>query len=96
MPANTALTQLSVEDDVKGGISLEAVASNFTSASQIQVNLEDPGNKIFAKSDIENITCSGEPEIPGFPCTVSLRALFNDENPFVYIQPDEVNAGANQ
>lgn len=95
MPANTALTQLAVEDEIKGGLSLEAVASNLNSASQIQVNLESPENQIFAKSDIESITCN-ESDIPGFPCAVRLKALFNNENPFVYIQPSELEAGGGQ
>lgn len=95
MPANTALTQLAVEEEIKGGLTLEAVASNLNSASQIQVNLESPENKIFAKADIENIQCNDK-TIPGYPCKVTLRALFNEQNPFVYIQPGGTGSGENR
>ena len=95
LPPNTALTQISLEDQVKGGITLTASATDITAASQIQINLDDPANKIFAKADLESISCEGT-ELPDYPCTVQIRALFNDKNPFVYIPPEGSNSGENQ
>jgi Tfp pilus assembly protein PilN len=92
LPPNTALQQVKI-DKVSGGISLSAIAKDITSATQIQLNLEDPENKIFDKADIENISCSEpdqnnpNPDVNlAYPCTVQLKALFAANNPYVYIQ----------
>lgn len=84
LPANTALQQIEI-DEVQGGIALQAGASNIETATQLQVNLEDPSNKIFQKADIENINCSEPTEGSPYPCTVTLRALFSDDNQYKYI-----------
>ncbi len=86
LPANTALTQLKI-DQVQGGITLTATASDITSATQIQVNLQDPTNKIFEKADIESIDCTEPTPDQLYPCTVQIRALFAKDNPFLYITP---------
>ena len=68
------------------GLALTANATSYTTATQVQVNLADPSNKIFAKVDIENITCTqGGSTDPQYPCTVQLRALFSNNNPFLFI-----------
>lgn len=85
-PPNTALTDLSISE-VSGAIELTAGSSDYTSATQLQANLEDPANKIFSKADIQNITCSTTPNSanPRYPCTMRLRALFAKDNPFLFI-----------
>jgi len=86
MPAGTILTGLNI-NQVSGGLDLEAEATSYTTATQVQVNLTDPANKIFAKADINRIDCGGSSTSsnPGFPCNVSLRALFNSSNQFLFI-----------
>lgn len=84
LPANTALQQIEI-DELQGGLELQAGATNIDAATQLQLNLEDPNNKIFQKADIENINCSEPKEGSPYPCTVTLRALFNDDNPYRYI-----------
>jgi len=84
LPANTALQQIEIAD-LKGGLELQAGASSIESATQLQLNLQDPNNKIFQKADIENINCTKPKEDSQYPCTVQLRALFNDSNPYKYI-----------
>jgi len=85
MPANSSLTSLKIVQTT-GGIDLSAVASDYSTASQVQVNLQDPANKIFNKADIVNISCSSTPP-PGtrYPCTVAIRAQFAAINPFLFI-----------
>jgi hypothetical protein len=85
MPKGTVLTGLTI-NQTKGGIDLKAGALNYTAATQIQVNLTDPENKIFAKADINSINCgtAGGNNF-GYPCSVDIRALFNDDNPFLFI-----------
>lgn len=85
MPSGTTLTGLNISG-VSGGIALTANATTYTTATQVQVNLSDPANKIFSKVDIENITCTpGGSNDPQYPCTVQMRALFNTNNPFLFI-----------
>lgn len=85
VPADASLTGLSISK-VTGGIDLTAVAASYETATQVQVNLKDPSNKIFDKADIVNITCSGAAASdPRYPCTVTIRAQFSSNNPFLFI-----------
>lgn len=85
LPADTALQQLQI-DKVQGGLTIIAQAADINAATQIQVNLQDPTNKIFEKADIENITCDPKPG-DTYGCVVQLRALFSKDNPFLFISP---------
>ena len=91
LPTGTALESINLEG-LEGGLTIQAFATNFNTASQIQVNLSDPQNKIFKQADIETITCpktapqesdSGGQSI--YPCTVRLKALFSDDTEYRYI-----------
>jgi len=87
MPPNTVLTNLQI-NKLQGGIDLSAQAVDYKTATQIQVNLQDPTNKIFAKSDILSITCNGNGTgtlNAKYPCIVQVRALFATNNPFLFI-----------
>jgi Tfp pilus assembly protein PilN len=100
MPPNTILTNLSVTK-LQGGIDLQAAATDYAAATQVQVNLKDPANKIFSNADIVNIQCvtpsaenssgstggnaAGSSVSSKYPCTVSIRAQFAANNPFLFI-----------
>lgn len=84
IPASANLTDLTISQ-TKGAIELKAVSADYTSATQLQVNLEDPDNRIFSKADIQGITCSTAAPDPKYPCAVTIKALFNDNNPFLFI-----------
>ena len=91
LPPGTALESIDIQE-LKGGLGIRALAQDFNSASQIQVNLEDPSNKIFKQADIESINCAGSEDLavkPIYPCTVQLKALFADNNEYVYIGADQ-------
>lgn len=83
-PPNTALTALTISK-VQGAIDITAASSDYTSATQLQINLQDPANKIFSKADIQNIICTVNQSNPRYPCAVSIRALFAPNNPFLFI-----------
>lgn len=83
MPNNTNLTGLAI-NQVQGGIDITANATDYKTASQVQVNLADPANKIFSSADIESINCQNS-QNPTYPCTVTIRALFTKDNPFLFI-----------
>lgn len=87
LPAGANLTTLNIESVQSGsGLDITADATNYTTATQVEVNLADPANKIFAKADINNITCNAaSSQNPLYPCTVSIRAQFAQNNPFLFI-----------
>lgn len=84
MPANSVLSTIEISQ-VQGGLDLSASAKDYDTATQIQVNLQDPQNKLFEKVDIVAISCTkASPEQP-YPCSVTLRALFAGDNAFTFI-----------
>lgn len=88
MPRGASLASLSVEQ-LQGGIDLQIGAVDYQSATQVQVNLEDPKNKLFEKVDIVSINCTPTATETTYPCAGRLRALFNkDNNPFLFLSSD--------
>jgi Tfp pilus assembly protein PilN len=94
LPPGTALESITLEG-LQGGLTIQAYATSFNTASQIQVNLSDPQNKIFKQADIETISCPQVPEEAAtqeaslYPCTARLKVLFNDNTEFIYIGSDQ-------
>lgn len=84
LPANTAIEDIRI-DKLDGGVSLQALATSVEAATQLQVNLNDPSNKIFEKADIEDISCKPIDKDSPYACTVKLKALFAKNNPYTYI-----------
>ena len=86
MPRGTLLSGLTI-DQVNGGLGLQAQSTSYNSGTQIQVNLSDPNNKLFSKVDINSIHCvqAVADALTPYPCTVDLRALFNTDNPYLFI-----------
>ena len=85
IPANSNLTGLQISQ-AQSAIDIVAVATDYNTATQVQVNLADPSNGIFSKADIVNITCNSENAAnPRYPCTVNIRALLATNNPFLFI-----------
>jgi len=92
MPNGTSLQSLSIASP-EGGIDLTAAATSYQTATQVQVNLSDPANKIFEKADIVSVSCQqGDDVDTAYPCTVTIRALFAKDNVFQYVTN---KAGAN-
>jgi hypothetical protein len=58
-------------------------------ATQMQVNLIDPSNKLFSHADIQSIVCDTTKAASGtaeakYPCVVIIQALFSTNNPFLF------------
>lgn len=88
MPSGAVLSGLNI-NQTTGGIDLNANAKDYVTASQVQVNMANPANRIFAKADIVSITCSAQTQSnANYPCSVTIRALFNGNNPFLFINQD--------
>ncbi len=90
IPASANLTGLQI-NKAQGAIDISAIATDYNAATQVQVNLADPANKIFTKADIVSIGCTSsstpqsDPTKAAYPCTVALHALFAANNPFLFI-----------
>ena len=86
IPKNAVLSDLTISQ-VQGAIDITAQASDYNTATQVQVNLADPKNQIFSKADILNIVCVSGTDASSnpFPCTVTIRALFGPNNQFLFI-----------
>lgn len=84
IPSNAVLTGLTI-NQTSGGIDLTAAARDYDTATQLQVNLQDPTNKIFSKADIVSISCSTSAQNASYPCNVQIRALFSNSNPYLFI-----------
>lgn len=85
MPQGSALSGLSVSD-VQGALDLQAIAVNYETATQVQVNLKDPKNRIFEKADIISISCANDDvrNINDYPCQVNIRVLFAQDSPYLF------------
>lgn len=90
IPENAILLGIGLED-IEGGINLSARATDYESATQVQVNISDPLNNVFEQADILDVACITPDEastdilVKTYPCTVSLRALFGDNSPFLFV-----------
>jgi Tfp pilus assembly protein PilN len=76
LPPGVILNTLSVSK-IDGAIDLNVAARDVASANQVAVNLSDPKNKLFSKTDIVSINCTGDAKT--YPCTGNFRALFSAE-----------------
>jgi len=91
-PSNATLSNLTISQ-VQGAVDITANTTDYNAATQLQVNLSDPANKIFSKADIITINCAsasaaatGASAVQSrYPCTATIRALFSDDNPFLFI-----------
>ena len=84
IPKKAVLKNLNISQTT-GAIDITADAIDYQTATQVQVNLQDPNNKIFSKADIVSITCSATAEDTAYPCTVQIRALFATNNPYLFV-----------
>lgn len=90
IPQGANLTGLTI-NQTQGAIDITADATNYNTATQVQVNLTDPNNKIFSKADIVSVSCGGAAvSDPKYPCTVDIKALFAKNNPFLFINNKKV------
>lgn len=92
LPDGTYLSGLNITEVYNGsGLDVAVDAVSYEAATQVQLNLADPDNQIFAKADIQNITCdSTNAQNPDYPCKVTLRAQFADNNQFLFINQGKV------
>lgn len=86
-PSNASLSSLTI-GQTTGALDITAQTTNYAAATQLQANLTDPANRIFSKADLVSVTCGGTTQAATntkYPCTVTIRALFAEHNPFLFI-----------
>ncbi len=83
MPNGTVLDNLSLSRDQVGGIDLSIGAVDEFAASQALVNLQTSENILFTGADANSVTC--ENKDTAYACTVSIRAVMVEDNPFLLL-----------
>lgn len=87
-PSRVVLTGLNIQE-LQGAVSLTIEARDVQAATQFQINIADPENKIFDKADIESIACAspGEKleENRVYRCLATIKARFGANNPYLFI-----------
>jgi len=92
IPSGASLTNLNINKS-QGAIDISAVATDYNTATQVQINLADPSNKIFSKADLVSVSCSQNDAAPSaYPCNVTVHALFAPDNPFLFINDKAAGA----
>lgn len=86
-PSNVSLSSLNIGPSASA-IDIAAETADYNAATQLQVNLADPNNKIFTKADIISINCGSN--TGRYPCSVTVRALLSKNNPFLFINDSRV------
>lgn len=79
MPAGATLGDISLSNNVTGAIDLTANAIDYQSATQVQLNLQDPKNNLFDKVDTTSLTCTDTSQPSNgskYKCQILVRALF--------------------
>jgi hypothetical protein len=83
MPSGATLGAVQLSSKVNGALDLTANAVDYQSATQVQVNLQDPKNNLFDKVDTISVSCSDSAQSSGgttinsrYKCQILIRALF--------------------
>jgi hypothetical protein len=85
IPIKANLTALNISQ-TQSAMDITINAADYATATQAQVNLSDPANKIFSKADIVSINCDAKAANgQQYPCNVNIRALFASNNTFLFI-----------
>lgn len=74
MPPGAVLESLSLSK-INSSLDLSVSAKDYTSATQVGVNLNDPANGLFSKVDIVNISCADSNS--DYKCNGTFKALFS-------------------
>jgi len=101
MPSGATLGDIQLSNTINGAIDLTANAIDYQSATQVQVNLQDPKNNLFAKVDTQNVSCSdgaqqsSETLDSKYKCQITIRALFKDNASVTFLaNPPEVSGSS--
>lgn len=86
-PSNVSLSGITISQTV-GALDITAQSTDYNAAAQLAANISDPDNRIFSKADIVNTSCDAK-KVGPYKCDVTIRALFANDNPFLFISNDK-------
>lgn len=87
-PKDVVLANLNISDTT-GALTITANSTNYNAATQLQTNLADPNNNIFASADLEDIICDkSRLKTTKYICQIKIQALFAKDNPFLFINQE--------
>lgn len=86
MPVGTSLSNLNISNS-QDVVVITANAVSYNAASQLQANLQDPANQIFASADTQSVSCTSGSKTTNktYPCTIVINALLAKNTPFLFI-----------
>lgn len=85
MPSGATLGNVQLSNSVSGAVDLTANAVDYQSATQVQLNLQDPSNNLFDKVDTQSVSCSDATQSSSssvdskYKCQIVIRALFKSD-----------------
>jgi len=88
MPPGATLGDVKLSNKIDGALDLTANAIDYQSATQVQVNLQDPKNNLFEKVDTTSVTCSDTPSSQvnsRYKCEIMVRALFKKDAAITFL-----------
>lgn len=101
MPSGATLGNVQLSNKVNGALDLTANAIDYESATQVQVNLQDPKNNLFDKVDTISVTCNdGSTSTNGtgqvsakYRCQILIRAQFKADAAVTLLKSPSVGVG---
>ncbi len=91
MPTGATLGDIQLSNKVSGALVLTANALDYQSATQVQVNLQDPKNNLFDKVDTLSVNCvdtsasTTSTVNSRYKCQIVIRALFKKDAVGVFL-----------
>lgn len=90
MPTGATLGNIQLSNKINGAIDITANALDYQTATQVQVNLQDPKNTLFEKVDTISVSCNeGTITASGtssrYKCQIIARALFKKDAAVTYL-----------
>ncbi|CAN5421355.1 hypothetical protein BH10PAT3_BH10PAT3_1000 [soil metagenome] len=100
MPAGATLGNVQLSNKINGALDLTANAIDYQSATQVQLNLQDPKNNLFDKVDTTSVTCSDASQSSGgttvdsrYKCQILVRAQFKKDAAVTFLASPPASAG---
>lgn len=90
MPSGATLGDIQLSNKVSGALDMSASALDYQSATQVQLNLQDPKNNLFEKVDTLSVNCldtaaSTSTVNSRYKCQIVIRALFKSDAAGIFL-----------
>lgn len=104
MPPGATLGSIQLSNKVAGALDLTANAIDYQSATQVQVNLQDPKNNLFDKVDTTSVSCSDTSQSSSsgttidsrYKCQIVVRAQFKADAAITFLANQSTATGTSK